>query len=728
MSLFGQKGKPMKRFLKVLFLSLLVICSLAFITACGGDDSEDPPISDLTPPATPAKKYIITFVVDGTSTSVITEEGKVPVFEGSTDKTSDDNGYYNFKGWDKELAPASENTKYVAQYDCTPWREYSVKFVYKLENGTSAFIENTVKEGKIPTIPTFPSQCKTATKVYTHTGWSIPLEPVTEEFFNANKSNTTLIYTAEYSEEDRLYKVDFMSGNKVIYTDNVKFNAIPEYKGDEENIKIPAGYNYQTWSGIAPVTQEDMKVELIFTYSNPEELEWAYNKSLLSFSPSLTSKDSDGDVLGESNALLFLLLEVRNVPDFTYSQKYIDRAVAHLKNMVSDSGDAPHFELAARWAYAPLSASIALAKFTPVVWRELSLLEVEKYDIVMRSFAYIGALGTDDDNSYKTGPGLEGNYSKGWNPNYRLSNYTPIIFAGQYFGGADAVDNILLSFDYDTAIADFNKYPCFKRAYARWTTTPVDENGDLFINPTTKEPYPLAKDFMQNGGTAYIFATNERLDYDGIEHGGSGVGVRTAYTVQGMRIDDVGGIFSWLLNYTFDGGAVWSDSSKMGADGIFISSDVTVANGLAGTSKAYIIDGSTSPYEGMPGMMKELAGEGDGGCKIDGVPSKQVNGANIRASCSYCALDFMLVASLISAFESLRIYDCKSASNIDAYKLMWVGMSDFLYKIERGHKSYANGKQSTITEGSGNASATNGYYIWKSWWRSEHEANNPFES
>ncbi len=709
----------MKKLITAFMLALLAVCAVFFIAAC----DKTPDTSPVEEPPAPPKKYTVTFVVDGVSTYERVEEGKMPVFTGSTDKEKDENGYYNFSGWDKEIVPVTENVTYTAQYTLTPYKEYTIRFVYQDENGQQKKETVKVKEGQIPDAPKNLPQYKTNTILFDFTGWSLPLEPLTEDFFNANKTGSIIIYNAIYSQSDRYYKVDFYDAGELIYTENLLYEAIPEYKGKE--IKIPKGYNDYTWVGLVPVTQDGMRCELIFTYGNAQELEWAYNMDLLSFSSLDGDNDNRGNVIGEASAVLYMALEVRNAPDLTYAKRYRDRLVESLEFMVSDNGVAPFFDLEPYWCYVPLTAAITVCHATDKIWTDpdggLSLRAQSKYDIVMKSFAYILTLGTADGNNYRTGPGLQGNFQKLWNPNYRLSAYIPMLFVGQYFGGAAELDKILKNFSFDKAVDDFAKYPCFSRAYKRWTTEiPLDDNGEIRIDPITKKPYLTGKEFMENGGDAYIFKIDPRLGYTGEgEGGGSGLGVKINYRVNGNTVDQIGVMMTWLLDYTFSGGTVWSDSKVLGADGIY---PATADPKLVGTSKAYIMDGTESPVQGLDGLMKEFNGS-DGGTKVNGVPTSQINGTNIRSSCTYNCHNFVMIISALSAFESLGVYSIDTGLSTASYKLMWVGFTDFLYKYEHGYMSYSLGDGYETKE---TREKNDGYFAWKFWWNTNYADNNPY--
>ena len=77
--------------------------------------------------------YDITFWVNGDEYVVATRAGEIPVFKGDTSKPMSESTIYTFSGWNKELAPASEETTYVAQYSTAP-RKYQV--TYKIDSET----------------------------------------------------------------------------------------------------------------------------------------------------------------------------------------------------------------------------------------------------------------------------------------------------------------------------------------------------------------------------------------------------------------------------------------------------------------------------------------------------------------------------------------------------------------------------------------------------------------
>lgn len=64
--------------------------------------------------------YTITWIVDGVTHTDTVEEGVVPVFVGSTDKESDGQYIYTFKGWSPSVVTATADATYTAVYEQTP--------------------------------------------------------------------------------------------------------------------------------------------------------------------------------------------------------------------------------------------------------------------------------------------------------------------------------------------------------------------------------------------------------------------------------------------------------------------------------------------------------------------------------------------------------------------------------------------------------------------------------
>ncbi len=667
-----------KHLIRICVLSSLCLFVLGF-AACGKQPA------NTTPEATTPEEsgeYTITFRVNGTDHAVTVPKGEMPVFTGSTVRPSDENNTYRFTGWDKELAPASENTVYTALYETVPLVVYDVRW-----NFGGDFYSTPVKEGHVPTVPSnFTESYETDEKTYVFKGWDKEFEPLTLEYMS-NIKGDILVFNALYDSTVRSYTVTFRANGEVVGTSTVKYGATIE---PPKSVKAPEGYSGIYWRGLGTV-KGDTTVDGIATINDPEMMGYALEHSLLSFSSSATANDNVGGVIGEASALLYLAMEVRAAKSLEGDTKvFLDRAVEQLKYFVGENGVRPYFDLEPYWCYVQLTAAITVCHETPAIWNQLTAEEQEKYDFIMKCFAYILAFGTDDDNNYGTGVGLIGNYHKDWNPNYRLSNVVPMVFAGRYFGGAEALDAILLAFSYDEVMAKFEEYG-FARALKQWENKRAEIEWDAEGNPTAYGPY--VKELLENGGSAYLKARNDstgnRLGITEGQPAGSGVGVRTKYTYNGATVDEIAVILNDLFAYNYSGGAVVNKCCL---------------NAETGEYRAYILDGRSSPYLGMQGLMREL-------------------GIESRSSCTYASHDFMMITATLAATKELKMYDIEAEENVRIFRLAWIGNMDFMYKYAVGYMSWASsgGNPYKTIEPEGPSD----YHFWKTWWLEQYGHYKP---
>jgi|GEM_PF-2653986 len=615
------------------------------------------------------KTVTVTFSVDGRDTVCEVERGALPVFEGSVEKAADAEHFYRFRGWDHEIVPAEEDALYVAQYDVFGARTYTIRWALFDDVYTT-----TVHEGETPAVPEeFEEVVVTDALTATFTGWDQEIVPAAAD----------AVYRAQYKREGRVYDVVFRVDGETVATVPTKYNSKPTVPETEP---VKEGWLFSFWANADEPVRGETVCDAVFTQSDPEQMEWAMAQTLTGYQTA--GGDNGGSIFSASSAMLYLALEEHGNPS---AGKIRDQVLAHLRNLVS-GGKEPYFDLEPYWNYVTVTAGIAVSRATPTIWDALSADEQARLDCVMRAFAYVLTLGTADANSYTTGPGLTGNFNKGWNPNYRLSNVTPMLFVTSYFGSAEAVNTLLQDFDFDRTMAEFKDFG-FTRAYARWSTEPPQlANG---------KTAPSSKEFMENGGTAYLIlrsdSSAQRLGYVAGQPAGSGKGVRVEYKYGGYSLSQPDKIFNQLLENCYSGGKV-------------INSYGTYADG---SPKAYILNGGSSPVLGLDGMMLEFK-SGDGG---DGV-----HGGDIRSSCSYTSHDFIMVTAALAALRELGIYDLEAEENAAVFRKVWVGNTDVIYKIETGYMSYSLGKGYESHE-----SANNGYLLWKSWWNHHYGDLEPEE-
>ena len=420
-----------------------------------------------------------------------------------------------------------------------------------------------------------------------------------------------------------------------------------------------------------------MKKEIM----NQESLEKMLAEELLAYPAEHKDNDNRPNSLGRALALYSIVLHEHENGE---GGAYAARAVEHFASATA-SGQAPAFDAICLWNYAVLTASIALAKQTPTIWSTVSEELRSKLDFMMEMYAYLESFATSDENTYKTGPGLAGNYHKGWNPNYRLANAPVMLYAAHYFGdgdmtlGAKRVNDLLHGFDekkYDEVIARLDSLG-WHRAKAVWTTPArVHEDGTCGTD---------ARQVLLYGGETYS------LDYTHsyvTKDVGNGLGVTGGgkdYAYHGHLLTEGDRIVEDLLTYNYSGGAVRSDHHfDVDRDG--------VAERIA-----WIVDDTHSPYEGQMGMMLEFA-------------------SGNRSSTGYCSHDFVLTTVLISAADKLGIHDVK-AKNKELWSMIDVGNEDFLYKNEHGYQCFATGSYGTAAHAHSEENEGATYFAMKSLWR-----------
>ena len=639
--------------MKRLLYSLIPFLLLFLLVSCVG--ATEPP--ETTPgEAAPEGMHLVTFAVGEERTVLTVADGALPHFDGSTLRPSSDTTTYRFLGWDKEIVPATESVTYTAIYEELPLVTYTVRWI--LEDGDYV---TQVRENDTPIPPEgFSRVTKTAQYIRTFREWNEPLLPLTAEYVEGKRS---LIFAAEYDDVRRPYEVTFLLDGKEFARTETYYEELPTLPS--KPVPTKAGYTGVAWLGTTkPVKADGVTITGIYTVSEPSLIAWAYDQPPISFSPKLGDNDNRGGVAEEASALIYLALEIRHTPASSYRDVLVSHVAESLAYMMSKDGQTPNFDLEPYWCYSMLAGAVTLCRETPLIWNRLSSSEREKYDFLMKVFAYTVNLGYDDDNSYRTGPGFRGNFHKSWNPNYRLALVPVMLYACRYFGSADALDRILLAFDYDETVAKFKEYG-WTRSYNNWTKTPPTSGG---------VQAPSQKQTMEKGGSTFFIWVATK------ESGGNGVGVRTAFTYGGKRADDVAGVFNQLLAYNYSGGAVVSE--------------YICTNGGTDSIRAYIIDGTRSPYEGRHGMMHEL-------------------GKDNRASAKYALDDFTLVVSNLAVFDELSMYELPSDAGATLASMVWVGNMDFLYKIAHGWMSYA---QSSGYSASTFEQPTLGFYLWKDWW------------
>ncbi|MBR4770611.1 MAG: hypothetical protein IK090_06750 [Clostridia bacterium] len=176
-------------------LSLLLVPVLLLLASCGG-----------TVDATTAfdGTYAITFSVSGNETTVRVPAGETPVYTGETSWETSEH-YYKITGWDKEIAPATENATYTATVGEYGLTVYEIRFSLKT---ASDLIRVSVHEGETPTPPDgYDAPFYTDDKIGNFSGWDKEIVPPTAENMNGK---SFVVYTARYTYAPRYYDITFV--------------------------------------------------------------------------------------------------------------------------------------------------------------------------------------------------------------------------------------------------------------------------------------------------------------------------------------------------------------------------------------------------------------------------------------------------------------------------------------------------------------------------------------
>ena len=490
-------------------------------------------------------------------------------------------------------------------------------------------------------------------------------------------SNMTL--TAVWNEDT--FRITFVMGEEkqVVYT---TANAIPV-------APVPERYNgmyFVAWDTTVAPAKGNATYTAIYTdimsVSNMIEM---YGYGLTTFA-------NGKNALYASSALYMLALQEHTSP---MDGPVRERILEHLRQVVKE-GHAPDFDLAPTWDYTSLSAAIALVRDTPTVWKHIDSELEERLDVLMKALAYVESFGTSDYNDYRTGPSMKGNYRKSWNPNYRMASIPPMIYTAYYFGeanmaqGAITLNKMLKAFDedeYNFMIGKFEEFG-WNDALAVWTAEGrVCDDGSSYNGKKGND----AKTALISGGMVICDDTPTATTI--WVYGGTGAGVANGgkdYLYGGVGLDNPGGIIEKLIGHNYSGGAVKSDHWYT-VDGTY-------------QQVAWILDRSSSPYEGQMGMMLEFA-------------------SGNRSSTGYCSHDFYLTTIILSSAKALGMYDC-AVQNPELFRMVTVGNEDFLYKNEIGYQGYATGSYGTSVKAHSEENESSPYFALKNYWREHMKAQD----
>ena len=370
-----------------------------------------------------------------------------------------------------------------------------------------------------------------------------------------------------------------------------------------------------------------------------------------------------------ANIIYYLTLASRFNPEASATDGTLckDAALKQIRHLIA-GGNEPFACVGCYWGHAVVASALLLVKNTPVVYDELTADEKDRMDWLMRGLAIAGNWGFNDKNNYSTGFDLMGNFGKGWNPNYRNTYLSIVMTASMYFG-AEELDKIFTSFDYDTYIKKYTELG-FTNILATWTVA--------------------GKDLMENGGECTLLGGIGLSHMEAGQPGGTGAGVKIPFLYNGKGPGEIEYLFKNLVDFTY----AWEVISDFGTPG---TDDYT-----------HILSGKKSPYEGQMGMMKEFAGS-DGGSGN--------GGSNIRSRCTYGYDSYEILVSVYANMKLLGGWDSSTDEMKKLDNRIFVGNEDLIFKMQEGYYGFSSGKGSNEYEYN---YLSRGHKFVKDMWRNFH--------
>ena len=185
--------------------------------------------------------------------------GTFPSYKGSTpSKSSSNDSFYEFIGWNPAISPAYNDATYTAVYKEIE-NTYTVRWVNY--DGTILYIQENVNPGSNVSYPgEEPIKIKEGYDC-TFIGWSPKVNEVTSD----------ITYTAQFNEKLKTYTIKWLNydGTILEIDENVSHGTMPTYDGEvpEKNIE---GYKYY-FSGWTPEIELATK-DIVYTALFSEEL------------------------------------------------------------------------------------------------------------------------------------------------------------------------------------------------------------------------------------------------------------------------------------------------------------------------------------------------------------------------------------------------------------------------------------------------------------------------
>ena len=276
-----------------------------------------------------------------------------------------------------------------------------------------------------------------------------------------------------------------------------------------------------------------------------------------------------------------------------------------------------------------VTGMFSLVKYTPRIWNQLSTLEKNKIDTIMKASLIANAYGTSDASPYKdsqrTMDGDTNVYRNGA-PNYREGMVGGVLVAIAYFGGSSAADDILETYNHNDFVSQL----------ANLELTHIHETFTSKARGIANAP--SASD-IEKAVHSYKY---------------NGVGVSNY----------INGLYKNLLEYTF------GEKVSCGLNG---GAGVT----KEGKTGGKIVSGcETLPNKGATGMLEEFNGS-------------DANGVRSSAGYAFDGFKPHLINQLV--FIAAGLWDKNSSVAQDSVNRISIGVTDLMYKLEKGYAGYSKG-------------------------------------
>ncbi len=308
------------------------------------------------------------------------------------------------------------------------------------------------------------------------------------------------------------------------------------------------------------------------------------------------------------------------------------------------------------WCEAQVMNAFALVRHTPAVWDQLTDLEKDKVDFIVKMHAVSGNFTTNIHNEPRKALPQDMDYGKSWNPNFIEADIGLMLAAYMYFGGADAVNKILADFDWDEYMAKCEEY------------------GFVQLKHTLTR---AGKELMMNGGTDVAGGTINSK------------GVRMPFTYLDQLTKTELPYEPFTIHEAL--------SQKMYCHKIgnsteygYIGKDGNVYDANTHKKRGFIMDGTISPWHDRFGICFEFLAT-DGG-------RPDVPGNGIRTSLKYVFDGIRNSITTRATIQALGYW--QEGSKANSFKArMKIGINDFIYKCEHGYSGFMRGYDQIVPNG-----------------------------